>query len=104
MKQIWSEVSRGSSQDRNAKRSQIRRERDEGIAKLIRPEDRAAYEALLADYAAKNDAAEAAVKKEFDRAIERTREILTPEQRKKYDELMPRPGASGNRSTTRPTK
>src|SRR5690349_6322808 len=93
MKQIWPKVSRGGGgHDRGSQRTQIRRDRDEAILKLIRPEDRAAYDAILADYTAKNEAAEAAIRKDFDRSVERTKEILTPEQRKKYEQLMPRPG------------
>jgi Spy/CpxP family protein refolding chaperone len=97
MKQIWSEVGRRGGNPGGSSRGQSRKERDEAIEKLIRPEDRATYDSIIATYNARNEAAEAEMRASFDRAVQRTREILTPEQRKKYDELMPKPG-QGNGS------
>lgn len=88
MKEIWSSMPRGGGRESWGKRNQIYRERDEALAKLIRPEDKPAYDQVLADTKQKLDSLDAAGKKAFEQMKEKTRAILTPEQRVKYEEMM----------------
>jgi len=90
MDQIWSEVSGRGRREDPSKRNELRKSRDAAIAALVRPEDRAAYEKIITDYNASNEALEAEWRKTFQHAVERTKEILTPAQRTKYDQLMSR--------------
>jgi Spy/CpxP family protein refolding chaperone len=109
MDQIWSELGgRGGHREDPAKRGELRKERDLAILALIRPEDRAAYDRVMKEYNEKNEAIDQEWKKAFQRAVERTREMLTPQQREKYDKLMSRQGWDGGprdrgRPPTRPT-
>lgn len=88
MKEIWSGF--GGRRDNWQKREQIRRERDEAIASLIRPEDMAAYDQILEAARQKTEALETEGKERFQEAVEKTKAILTEEQRKKYEELLSR--------------
>ena len=126
MKEIWSNMwpgrggpdSRGGP-DKNApdnkggpdrggpgRRPSFSREREEAIAKLIRPEDRAAYDAVIKQFKDKQDAMEAEGRKAFMQAVEKTRAILTPQQREKYDMILARHGPDArekDRPTSRPS-
>lgn len=92
MKQIWSEVGRRNPREDGGKRAQFRKERDESILKLVSEGDRPAYDAILKDYNDKLEAMDNEMKLAFQRAVERTKAILNPEQQKKYDELMSKQG------------
>ena len=51
-------------------------------------EQRPRYEAVLKDYTRKDGELSEQRKQAFEEAIKRTKEILTPEQAAKYDELL----------------
>jgi Spy/CpxP family protein refolding chaperone len=103
MKDIWPDVGRrGSGRD---KRNQIRKEQDEAVAALVRPEDKPVYDKIILESRQKTEAIEADNRKAFQQAVEKTKAILTPEQRTKYEELLARlPGGPGreNREHDRP--
>lgn len=106
MDQIWSEVGGRGRREDPAKRNELRKTRDASISALIRSEDRAAYDKVLSDYTAKIEAMETEWKKAFQQAVERTKEILTPAQRTKYEQLMSRwenGGRERGRASSRPT-
>ncbi|GIW76863.1 MAG: hypothetical protein KatS3mg104_1926 [Phycisphaerae bacterium] len=88
LKEIWSGF--GGRRDNWQKREQIRRERDEAIANLIRPEDMSAYDQILEIARQKTEALEAEGKARFQEAVEKTKAFLTEKQRKKYEELLSR--------------
>lgn len=104
--EIWSETARRGRHEQFERRRRLRRERDEAIAALIRDEDRPAYEAILREHDERAAELEAEWRESFRAAVERTRALLTPEQREKYQALMDRQGWGGGedrgRSTTRP--
>jgi Spy/CpxP family protein refolding chaperone len=85
---IWSETARGGGRDGSDRRRQLARERDEAIAALVRTEDKARYDKILADYAEKTGAMELEWRGSYEASVERTKEILTPKQRARYDELL----------------
>ncbi|MEI6232778.1 MAG: hypothetical protein WCT04_06990 [Planctomycetota bacterium] len=62
-----------------------RKQRDEALKALFEPEQRKQYDEALARYAQKSDELAKEWKKSFDDAIEKTRGMLTPDQRVKYD-------------------
>ena len=90
MDQIWSEVGGRGRREDPSKRGELRKSRDAAIAALVRPEDRAAYDRIIQDYNTSNEAMETEWRKTFQQAVEKTKEILTPSQRTKYDQLMSR--------------
>lgn len=105
--QIWSEVGGRGRREDPSKRSELRKERDAKILSLIHPEDRAAYDKAIKDYNDKNEGIEQEWKKTFQRAVEKTREMLTQTQREKYDKMMSRQNWDGGprdrgRASTRP--
>ena len=105
MKAIWENVGhRGPPNDGRAKRGNIRREQEDAVAKLIQPSDKPAYDKIVADTQFKLDAIDAEGRKQFQQAVEKTKAILTPEQLKKYDVLLARPGSDRDRDRpgTRP--
>jgi len=66
--------------------------RDDAIAALISPQDQDKYDQLLKTYADRNAAMEREWSNSYHAAVERTKQILTVEQRRKYDELLERHG------------
>lgn len=100
MKAIWQDVSRRPDR---GKRFQIRQQQAEAVAKLIRPEEQAAYDAIVKEYQGKLDQMDADNKRAFQQAVEKTKSILTPEQLKKYEALLARnDGRDRDRPATRP--
>lgn len=107
--EIWSEISRKGGREEMSKRYELRRERDAAIAALIRLEDMGAYDQVLKQYHEKTESLEGEWRATYQRAVERTKEILTPEQRAKYEEMLSRQGWEGGprdrgraSATTRP--
>jgi Spy/CpxP family protein refolding chaperone len=95
MQEIWSETARRGGREQGDRRQQLRRQRDEAIAALVPESRRQDYERILAEYAAANEAIENEWRGSFDRAVARTKEILTPEQRERYEQLLSRQGWDG---------
>lgn len=91
MKAIWQDVSHRGGPGQRDKRMQMRREQEDAVSKLIRPEDKAAYDKIVADYKNKFDQMDSDGRKAFQQAVEKTKAILTPDQLKKYDTLLNRP-------------
>lgn len=87
---IWSETATVGGRDREERRRQLWQERDEAIAALIRPEDKARYEETISHYRDRMYALDNEWRSAFDSAVAQTKEILTPEQREKYDNILQR--------------
>jgi Spy/CpxP family protein refolding chaperone len=90
LKKIWSETARRGNREQEERRRQYRRERDEAIAALIRPEDKGDYDQVLKTYSEKTAAMEQQWRNAFQASVEKTKQILTPVQRARYDELLKR--------------
>lgn len=113
LKKIWSDVARrGSARDGQQEdpRRKLRRERDEAIAALVRPEDRAAYDRIQTTYTQQSDALEQQWQASYQNAVERTKAVLTDEQRAKYESILKNNQWSGGQPprrdrdrTTQPT-
>lgn len=90
LNKIWSEMASRGGRERDDRRRQLYRERDEAIAAMIRPEDKARYESILKSHSEKMIALDREWRGSFETSVERTKEILTPEQRTKYEEILRR--------------
>jgi len=90
LKAIWSETMQRGGHEREEQRRPLRRQRDEGVAALIRPEDKPRYDKILEDYSEQTNALDGEWRSSYQAAVERTKQILTPQQRTKYEELLQR--------------
>jgi len=88
LKRIWSETAHRGGREQDERRRQFRKERDDAIQALIRPADKETYEQITKAYADRNAAMEKEWRASFQAAVERTKQILTPEQRRRYEELL----------------
>ncbi|MBP7933393.1 MAG: Spy/CpxP family protein refolding chaperone [Phycisphaerae bacterium] len=97
MRQIWLEAARFGGREQEERRRQYRQARDNAIVALIRPEDAAKHEQILKDYAEQTAALDREWRNSYDQAVERTKSILTPEQREQYEMFLKRhpPGPTG---------
>lgn len=90
MNKIWSEVAQRGRNDQEDRRRQLRRDRDEAMAALIRPEDYGQLDQIIRTYAEQLAAIDAEQKASFDAAVQKTKQVLTPAQQTKYEELLKR--------------
>ena len=88
MHEIWSEAMQTAGRERWEQRHALIQKRDEAIAALMTEAQRAEYDTILRDYDAKREELEAQRKRAFEQAVERTKQILTPEQAAKYEDLL----------------
>ena len=88
---IWSDLARrGRRRDHEGQRQAMRNERDLAVAALIAPARWGEYERIMADFAERSSALDREFRADFDAAVERTKAILTPEQRTRYEKLLER--------------
>jgi Spy/CpxP family protein refolding chaperone len=88
---IWTDVAeRGRRRDHEGRRRAMRAERDEAVAALIAPERWGQYEEIIGEFADRTAALDREFREDFEQAVERTKQILTPAQRAKYDTLLER--------------
>ena len=103
---IWSEIaSRGRSEHEDIRRT-FRRERDAAIADLVPPAALGEYDAIVNHYSERVADLERQSREAYNAAVEKTKTILTPSQRRNYEELLRRhkwgaSGAARDRHTTR---
>jgi Spy/CpxP family protein refolding chaperone len=95
LKRIWSDTAHRGNHEQEDRRRQYRRERDEAIAALIHPEDKGDYDQILKTYSEKVGEMEREWRTSFQASVEKTKQILTPAQRARYEELLKRGGAGG---------
>jgi Spy/CpxP family protein refolding chaperone len=93
MRKIWSDTARRGGRDHEDRRRQYRKERDDAVAALIRPEDKEKYDAAIKAYADRNAALEKEFEQRIEASVEKTKQILTPEQRVKYEEILKKQAA-----------
>lgn len=107
---IWSAVAKANDQDE--RRRGYRRERDEAIADLVPPARLGQYDQIINTYHERIDALERKSRDAYQTAVEETKQILTPEQRTRYEAMLKRhkwgpdvrdPRQTGRRSETRAT-
>ena len=90
MKSIWEETLRGGMRAHEERRRELRRQRDEGIKALVRPEDLPKYDAVLRAYADGNEQLERDMRANFESAVKQTKAMLDDEQRARYEQILER--------------
>ncbi len=88
MREIWSKTAERGGRDREDRRRQFFRQRDEAIAALIRPEDKARYDEILKTQGDQLAALDNEWRSSFQSAVDQTKKILTEKQQAMYDELL----------------
>jgi Spy/CpxP family protein refolding chaperone len=103
---IWSKTARSGNRGQEDIRRQFRKERDDAIAALIPSQNQPAYEQAVKTYSDHMEQLEQQWRSAYENAVEQTKQILTPSQRSKYEEILSRnqwDRRAGDRATTRPT-
>jgi Spy/CpxP family protein refolding chaperone len=90
MNKIWRDNARTLRHQQDQRRAQYRKERDEAIAALIRPEDREKYDQVLKAHADHLADVDRELRARWQTGVEETRKILTPEQRTRYEDFLKR--------------
>jgi Spy/CpxP family protein refolding chaperone len=90
MRKIWSEAMDASVTQYGEQRRAIAGERDKAIAALLTQEQQPKYEQILRECNQKLAELSEQRKHAFEQAVEQTKQILTPDQGKQYDELIKR--------------
>jgi Spy/CpxP family protein refolding chaperone len=90
LRQIWSETATRGRGEREDQRRQLRKEREDAVTALVRPEDKDKFQRIQDTYTQKMEELDQQWRASFDNAVRRTKEILTPDQRTKYEELLKR--------------
>jgi Spy/CpxP family protein refolding chaperone len=102
---IWSATARQGRGERDERRREFRRERDEAIAELVPSARLAEYDDIINTYNERVTGLERESREAYDAAVEQTKQILTPQQRTRYEELLQRhswgPGAARDRHNSR---
>ena len=88
MKVIWSDMAHRGGREEWDRRNLFRKERDEAIAALIRPEDKEKLDQVQNSYSDRNTAMDKEMRSSYESAVEKTKAILGPEQLKKYEEFL----------------
>jgi len=88
MRQIWSDGMREAVRNRWDQRKILMEQRDQAVAALLTDDQRPKYESILQDYETRKEKLEQERGLAFERAVERTKQILTPEQAAKYEQLL----------------
>jgi Spy/CpxP family protein refolding chaperone len=100
MDAIWSDVARGGREESDKERDALRKKRDEAILALVGADNKAKYDDIQKQYRDDQQAMERKMRGRFEKAVEETKAILTPEQREKYEQLLARhrpPDRDGSR-------
>jgi hypothetical protein len=90
LNKIWSETARRGRGEQDDRRRQFRKERDDAIGALIKPEDKEKFELIQKNFTDELATMDREMKESFAAAVEKTKAVLTPEQRTKYEELLAR--------------
>lgn len=90
LNKIWSEMARNGRREQEDRRRELRTERDEAITALLGAARKPQYEAIQAHYADQLKALDRESRAAFQKAVEDTKQVLTAEQRTKYEELLSR--------------
>lgn len=98
---IWSEMARNGRSEQDDQRREYRQERDNAISDLVPPARMADYDRIIDTYTERLSDLERASREAYQGAVEKTKQILTPEQRTRYEAMLSRhqwgPGSARDR-------
>jgi Spy/CpxP family protein refolding chaperone len=98
---IWSEAMQMGASRRERRRT-LREEREKSVRDLLSEEQKAQYDRALAEYDRKTVALQDEASEAFEQTVARTKEMLTPEQREKYEQMLGRMREHGRRGRAGP--
>jgi Spy/CpxP family protein refolding chaperone len=87
MRAIWQDVSKNRARDFEHRRT-LDRERNEAIVGLLNDEQKATYDQINRQFAQRMQEMSQQREAAMQEAIERTKQILTPQQRERYEQMM----------------
>jgi Spy/CpxP family protein refolding chaperone len=90
MREIWSEVAMRGGPNQEDARRKLRQQRDEQMLALVPEANRAQYEQVQTDFAENIAKLDQEFRSAYDQAIEKTKKILSPEQRMIYEKILER--------------
>lgn len=90
MAEIWSAVGRDTWRQDMDRRRALQRQRDQAIQALVPAEQQEELQRVLDEYSSAMAELSRARRQAFDDAVEKTKAILTPEQREKYESFLAR--------------
>jgi Spy/CpxP family protein refolding chaperone len=90
LRQIWSDVARRARGEREELRRQYRKQREEAIAAIIPADQKKQYQQIQDEFTQKMEELDRQWRASFEDAVAKTKPILTPEQRAKYEEMLKR--------------
>jgi hypothetical protein len=97
MKEIWARAAHEGRREREEHRQALKKARDESVTKLMAESGRKPdFDKINETYAGGLAELDNEWKSKFQAAVERTKAILTDEQRKKYEEILSRHAAGPN--------
>ncbi|MGO8702765.1 MAG: Spy/CpxP family protein refolding chaperone [Candidatus Brocadiia bacterium] len=88
MDEIWNAVMRDSRKVQSEQRQALQKQREEAVRAMLTEEQKIKYEGVVKDYQAKMAELGKTREKTFQEAVEKTKLILNPEQRTKYEEWL----------------
>lgn len=97
MREIWSETMRGPGAEHGGSRRALAEKREEAVRELLTAEQLEQYERIQQEHEQALRSLAEQREEAFHDAVERTKEMLTPEQRRKYEEMMERMRERGPR-------
>ncbi len=90
MRAIWSEVMGRLHRDRGERRRELAAERDRAVERLLSEEQVNQYQQIMDEYERGLQALREEREAAFREAVARTKQMLTPVQRAKYEEMLER--------------
>lgn len=103
MMDIWNSVNQ-SRYDEWDRRRELGRQRTEAIRQLVPQESQALLEQINENYNQQLGELSAQRRQRFEEAMEKTRAVLSDQQRKKYEEILARREGERRRGTGRPER
>jgi len=88
IRKIWSETMSRQFAHQHERRAAIVQERDAALAAILTEEQRAQYEEVQRTYFRNLEELGKDRQRAFDEAVERTRQVLNPEQARRYEEML----------------
>jgi Spy/CpxP family protein refolding chaperone len=87
MRAIWQDVSKSRGRDWERRRA-LEKERNEAIVSLLNEEQKAKHDEINRQFAQKMQEQQQQREAAVQEAIERTKQMLTPQQREHYEQIM----------------
>jgi len=89
MKEIWDDPAHQGRREHDERRKLLRKDRDDAITRLLTETGKKdEFDRINADFFKGNQALDAEWRGRFQAAVERTKAILTDDQRTKYEEIL----------------